>query len=440
MSAFQDVLKTPFVVKVYTAIQSFRTIIQKKYFIRVSKKRQLKKLRELKGKSTIKCIMLVFDSACFRDYLYKLLCDNNRFEVAVVVCPIHSQNQEFREKRLVATYETLVNKGYNNVSMGYDVNTKKYLDIRKELNPDIVFYTNPYRSLIGEKFFITNFSDVLTIYLPYYINNTVEYKMAYDELLHNVVWRYYVETEWHKKLSQKYSSNQSRNVVVTGYSGFDLLLDKNYKPTDDCWKIMDKSFKRIVWAPHQTINPNHTMYYSAFLLIADKMTEFAVKYKDKIQIAFKPHPLLINSLYREWGRERTDAFYEKWRSMDNTCIVEGSYVDLFLTSDAIIHDSASFITEYLILNKPALRTHNGRDLKLQFNDFSIACLEHYYMACNAADVEQFILNLIEGKDPIKDARTRFIHEHLLLPEGNLPSVNIVKDILDSIDNQILYRC
>lgn len=439
MKALNSIIKNPLAVKAYSVIQSLLNAIQKKYLIRISKKRQQKKLYELKNKKTIKCVLLVFDSSCFRDYLYQLLCDNGRFDVVVVVCPIHSQNREYREKRLNATYNSLVSKGYTNVLKGYDEDTKKFLDIKKELKPDIVFYTNPYRSLIGEEFYITKFCNELTIYLPYYINNTVEYKLAYDELLHNVVWRYYVETEWHKKLSQKYSSNHSRNVVVTGYSGFDLLLDKHYRPLDDCWKIKDRSYKRIVWAPHQTINPNHTMYYSAFLLIADKMTEYAIKYKDRIQIAFKPHPLLINSLYSEWGLDRSDAFYEKWRSMENTCIVEGSYVDLFLTSDAIIHDSASFITEYLILNKPSLRTHNGRDLKLQFNDFSLACLEHYYMAYNADDIEQFILNLIEGKDPMKEARTHFVKEQLLPPEGHLPSENIVRDLIESIDNQILYH-
>lgn len=409
------------------------------YYIWITKKEHRIKLKDLKGKDSIKCVILAFGSTGFRERLYELLMRNNRFEVTVVVCPVFNQNQEYRERRLSEDYRYFKNKGFKNIVLGYDVKTKQSLDIKKTFNPDIVIYTNPYRSLIGEQNYITKFCDTLTVYIPYYINNTVEYEMAYNELMHNIVWRYYVETEWHKKLSVKYSTNHSRNVVVTGYPGLDMLLDKNYKPSYNAWKIKDPSLKRIIWAPHQTINPNHTMYYSAFLLIADQMTELARKYKDKVQIAFKPHPFLVINLYKEWGKDRTDAFYDNWRSMENTTIVDGDYIDLFLTSDAIIHDSASFITEYLMLNKPALRTNNGRDLRSQFNEFSIACLEHYYMAYNAHDVEQFIKNVINNFDPKREERTKFVHELLIQQGNNLPSENIVNDILDSIDNQVLYR-
>lgn len=427
------------VISVFNKIQSFFYSIQKWYLIRIIANAQRHKLREVKGKTRIKCVMIVFSIAGFREKLCNLLMSNNRFDVTIVVCPGFSQNQAFREKRVIEVYNYLIGKQYHNVVLGYDNNTKNSLDIKKEFNPDVLIYTSPYRSLIGNKNYITKFRDVLTVYIPYYINNTVEYKLAYDEMLHNVVWRYYVESEWHKQLSIQYSSNHGRNIVVTGYPGFDLLLDKQYKPSQYYWKIKDPSLKRIIWAPHQTINPNHTMYYSAFLLIADEMTELAKKYKKQVQIAFKPHPFLINNLYKEWGRAKTDAFYEEWATMENTCIVNGDYIDLFLTSDAIIHDSASFITEYLILNKPALRTHNGRDLKLQFNDFSLACLEHYYMAYNADDVEHFILDLIHENDPKKEKRTHFINDTLKISENKLPSERIVDDIIDSIDNQILYR-
>jgi len=45
--------------------------------------------------------------------------------------------------------------------------------------------------------------------------------------------------------------------------------------------------------------------------------------------------------------------------------------------------------------------------------------------------------VISGTDPMKEQRTRFIHD-VLLPEG-MPSENILNDILDSIDHQVLYR-
>ena len=53
------------------------------------------------------------------------------------------------------------------------------------------------------------------------------------------------------------------------------------------------------------------------------------------------------------------------------------------------------------------------------------------------DIEVFIQNIIHNIDPLKEQRTKFVNE-VLMPKGS-PSQNIIDDILDSIDNQILYR-
>ena len=420
------------------ALSGIRDYYQKWFFIYYSSQKYKKKLASLKGQK-IKCALLVFSGETFREILYKISVESERFEVSIIVCPVMNQNQNNRERSIRTVYNELCNRGYKNIILGYDFISKKTINIKREINPDIIIYTSPYRSLIGEQNYITHFQDTLTIYIPYFINNTIEYSMTYDELLHNAVWRYYVESDWHKRLSQTYSSNKGRNVVVSGYPGLDKLLDKEYHPIHYYWKSKDLKKKRIIWAPHQTIDPNHSMYYSAFLIIADKMVQIANKYQDEIEIAFKPHPFLFNNLCRVWGEEKARGYYDLWRAMSNTCVVEGDYVDLFLTSDAIIHDSASFITEYLVVNKPALRTYNGRDPKTQFNDFGLACLDNYYKAFSGEDVESFVINVIRDYDPMKEKRTQFIKDNLLKSNGKLPSEIIIEDILDSIDNQVLYH-
>ena len=116
---------------------------------------------------------------------------------------------------------------------------------------------------------------------------------------------------------------------------------------------------------------------------------------------------------------------------------DGDYIDLFISSDAMIHDSGSFLIEYLYVNKPVMRTLNDIPLENMYNPFAIKCLDQYYKAYNEQDVEQFIQNVIDGVDPLKEQRTKFVNE-VLMPKGS-PSQNIIDDILDSIDNQILYR-
>ena len=167
------------------------------------------------------------------------------------------------------------------------------------------------------------------------------------------------------------------------------------------------------------------------------MLDIASKYRKNVLLIFKPHPLLKAKLYKLWGKEKTDIYFLLWKEGENTSISEGEYVDLFLTSDAMIHDSGSFVTEYLFVNKPVMRTINDLPLDKQFNDFALSCLDNYYKAYNKQDIDNFIQNVINGIDPLKEKRTKFVNE-VLMPKGS-PSQNIIDDILDSIDNQILYR-
>lgn len=397
---------------------------------------QKKYMRSLSNKATIRCVFFaLFEEIWKYDRVYKLLTNNPRFEALILICPIVNYGHDNMIDRMERCYNAFKRKGYN-VIKAYK-GADNYVDVMRELQPDIIFYTNPYKGLIDDRYFITNFSNILTVYVPYYFGEGIGYKDAYDSLFCNLLWRRYVETADHKGYAIKYARTKGRNVVTTGYPGIESLIDKNYIPSDSLWKVKDSSLKRVIWAPHHTMEAVGACHYSCFLQYADFMLELANRYRNKVQFIFKPHPLLRNKLNELWGKNKTDIYYSKWDKMDNTSLNEGEYIDLFLTSDAMIHDSGSFIAEYLYTNKPVMRTLNDIPLENMYNPFAIKCLDQYYKAYNEQDVEQFIQNVIDGVDPLKEQRTKFVNE-VLMPKGS-PSQNIIDDILDSIDNQILYR-
>lgn len=393
-------------------------------------------LAQLRMKKPIRCVFLaLFDSVWKYDNVYSIMENDERFEPIILVCPIVNYGESNMIERMDACYKSLQNKGYNNVIKAYDNVSRKYVDLREDLHPDIIFYTNPYSNLIDDRYYIDSFDDILTVYVPYFYSSNCDYTLSYNIPLHNLVWRRYVESDFHKDYSAVYSFNKGKNVVVTGFPGIDFFIDPHYIP-HDAWLNKNHQKKRIIWAPHHTIEPVGLVYYSCFLKYMDFMLFMAKKYVDSIELCFKPHPLLKNKLYELWGKEKTDNYYNVWSKGANTCYVEGDYVDLFLTSDAMIHDSASFIVEYLFVNKPVMRTSNGEELKKQFSSFGLHCLDQYYMAYNEQDIEQFILNVINGVDPLKEQRTQFVNE-FLMPKGGLPSENIINDIIYSITNQRL---
>lgn len=418
----------------------------RKHIDRIKKKRKevklLKKvtklhkesLQKLNNKKQIKCVFFaIYDSTWKYDGVFKLMMKDNRFKPIVLVCPVVNYGRQHMLQTMEKAYTCYRDKGYETIR-SYDETSNIYIDVRRDINPDIIFYTNPYKGLIDEKYYIDNFYDILTVYVSYNYGNSRDYNMFFNLPMHNLTWRNYAETSFHKSYAETYATNHGKNVVVTGYPGIESFISSDYKPKD-VWIDKNHIKKRIIWAPHHSIEPVGIVYYSCFLKYMDFMLFMASKYQKSIELCFKPHPLLRSKLNILWGQEKTDAYYHQWETMPNTSVNEGEYIDLFLESDAMIHDSGSFLIEYLYTKKPVMRTMNDVDPKTMYNDFALDALEVYYKAYNEQDIEQFIQNVIDGVDPMKEARDKFYQERLLPPNGKLPSENIVNDIIDSIRTQ-----
>ena len=166
------------------------------------------------------------------------------------------------------------------------------------------------------------------------------------------------------------------------------------------------------------------------------MLDIAEKNKDRLQIAFKPHPRLKSELYLhpDWGKEKTDRYYQRWESMENTQLETGDFIDLFKTSDAMIHDSGSFTIEYLFVNKPvAFVTADFEALKSEHNDIGRACLDQHYVVHNEKEVFDFINQVVlENQDPMKKQRTEFFQTALKPNVNGNTSEFIVSDIKKSL--------
>jgi CDP-glycerol glycerophosphotransferase (TagB/SpsB family) len=169
------------------------------------------------------------------------------------------------------------------------------------------------------------------------------------------------------------------------------------------------------------------MYYNVFF-------ELAKEYKDRIQFIFKPHPLLLNKLYSQdvWGKEKTDIYYEKWNGLENGMLVLGRYEEIFITSDAMIHDSGSFLIEYLCVNKPVLHTSRDENITDRMNSFGKMAYEHHYHARNVEEIRTFLEMILKGNDSLKPSREVFIKECLIPPNGKSASENILEEIVSEL--------
>ena len=165
------------------------------------------------------------------------------------------------------------------------------------------------------------------------------------------------------------------------------------------------------------------------------MLEYAKNNPTTTSWVFKPHPLLrisavSNGLFKT--AEDYDKYLKRWNDLPNAIVEEGEYLQYMASSDAMILDSVSFMSEYLYFHKPILFLEREG---IAMNEFGEELKEVLYR-CSGNDyaaISNFITNSIDC-DEMKMARDNFFDSHLnyYRKNGYLASEFIYRDIVDSI--------
>jgi CDP-glycerol glycerophosphotransferase (TagB/SpsB family) len=255
---------------------------------------------------------------------------------------------------------------------------------------------------------------------------------AYNKWYQNAAWLDLYENESTYNLSCKEKDNRGINSVITGLPIVDEFCHAEYPSP---WKTQSTPCKKIIWAPHWTITEHSSVMppYSHFLEMADFMLQFAKANIGKMQFAFKPHPSLKKELYKhpDWGKAKTDTYYQIWNDGQNTQLELGEYVSLFMTSDALVHDSSSFCCEYMLTGKPVLFMVKNEEHQVSLlNEMARSVFYAQYLGYSMSDLEQFLeKQVMRSKDPKKEERAKVTARYLLTPHGKTAAENIIQSIL-----------
>lgn len=374
------------------------------------------KVRRLRKKDKIKVVFVVSQLGFWKsENLYLKMLAHPRFEPVILVIKIYERIEEYNR-----VIEHLTAKGYDFIPM----EDKK--SIREVVRPDIIFYVQPYYGVIHPRFdFLRNLQSLFCY--VYYAFHTLNDIYLEDQPFFSFCWQVYFENEIAKENSAKMLYNGASNAVV---SGLPFVDDYFTEVKSDPWKTPKGEKKRIIWAPHHSLPGSGHLAFSTFLTYCDFMLEMADKYRESVQFVFKPHPALESKLFDLWGREKTEAYYERWRSGENTQLENGQYTELFKSSDAMIHDCVSFSIEYHYTCNPVMMLESDDALarKEVTNDFGRMAYDLHYIGKTKEDVEAFIVNVIEGRDEMGAARRDFYEKYLLPPDGSACE-SIIKNIL-----------
>lgn len=385
-------------------------------------------LSNIKGKKKIKIVFLVIHKSVWKvDSVFRKMLEDPYFEPEILVCPYTVYGEERMLEDMDQAFTFFKEKGYSVVKSLNNDGTWVGLN---EIKPDIVFFTNPH-NLTRKEYYEDAYLNYLSCYVPYShdVSKYDGYISQYNQYFHNAVWMIFVPHTVDLFIFKKYSQRKNYNIFPTGYTGCEELLIEGSK---EVWKKQHVNRLKIIWAPHHTIDDKN-LPYSNFLSNAWFFKKIAEKYKEKIHIAFKPHPILKSKLYLhdDWGINKTDMYYKLWEEMENTQLELGDYADLFKTSDAMIHDSGSFLAEYHYVKKPVFYICD-ESVRHFLNPFGVKALESCYRG-GVERVEEFIKCLIENKAHVEEEF--FNQEVKPYFETSFPSEKVISSLKEILKNR-----
>lgn len=401
--------------------------------------------KDFKNGKIINIVFIINFRLTVTDKLIEILEKDPQFNPTIVIIPFDTYGLNIFAKGLnkhqlteyEENYQYFLERGFN-VVKGYDPNLKTLIDLELELEPDIIFYSSPWETALPAEFQIKNLPEnILFCYIPYGIHSSHMVDNQFNQELHKKAWKIFYPTQIHKLLAIKHADRGSCNVVVTGYPKMDPLLDGTHTENPYPWVDSTHEKKRIIWAPHHSIE--FGISFSTFHENYQFFYDYA-KHHPEIEWVFKPHPVLrnyhllnpaVSSEDSPFNREKMEEYYDSWNELPNATVYEGGdYFNLFATSDAMITDSSSFLSEYLYSGHPGMFLTNNDQ---KFNEYGEIIIDAWYQieGTDFDEIENFISNVvIQGEDPLKSIRED-IFQRYLKTNGNPSEIiyNHIKNCL-----------
>ena len=386
-----------------------------------------------RGTRPISVMFLISNTASWKvGPVFARMIQDPDFEPIAAICPITGGALLTEAKKAAELSRVyLDSQGFPYVNMvGLDVEQTR-AEIRR-IDPHLVFFTNPH-NLVPTYLHQEILTSRLTCYVPYHheVMAYGDHQEQYNQYSHNAFWRIFVS---HEQSRQSYETTRIRRdagVIVTGFPACEPLLAPVQAREPSPWKQQERKKKRVIYAPHWLLRPDIKM--ATIDTFGEAIMNLAQKYRDDVQWALRPHPMLKSSLMEtlKWEPKRIEDFFSFWEQSDFCQIHEDDYLPLFLTSDAIVHDSGSFLAEYLYMKKPAMYLMTDQTGERYFNEFGRRAIAACDIGRSSEDIERFLNQLInsENDNENENAADRSFFTNEIAPHFQiLPSIKICDEI------------
>lgn len=286
-------------------------------------------------------------------------------------------------------------------------------------SPDLVFFVKPYDG-IPKKFYIENVDRIAqrSVYIPYganwvdYQNVPLLIRYHFQLPLQDKAWKIFDTPDYLREYYIHYGNRNGENVELIGHPRFDSIR-KFAKMRDSIpliWKKKIEKRKVFMWNTHFS-NRNDGQKdsdWATFELFGQNMLSY-FKLDKEVILLWRPHPLFFNSLLNNkimTSQELEELIITIDNSENIILDTLSDYRYAFSATDALISDASSLLLEFLAIGKPVLYTYQGS----RFSIVNKNLLPAYYKATKWIEIEKFIQNVKEEKDPKKRKRMEVLEK------------------------------
>lgn len=368
-------------------------------------------------------INIVF--VCHRPQVWdslKTVCDacikDSVFNVTIVAIPNKKQlpqtglNHEVYESEGA---EKFFNDYPCKIINGYDYKTKKWFNLKK-LNPDYIFFQQPYNITRPKNYkssVVSKYAKILYVhYAANFIGNGIMEETYPADFISDVDTIFLQDKEDEKLVNSYLKKIKAKTkTILTGFPRYDRI--NKLKSTDSAnWNLPKQpDVKRAIWTPRWSTNEGNCNFFD----YKNELIEYAEEHKD-IDFIFRPHP----QAFLEWNAtgEMPEAQAKEYKRRYENCPnakidTRKEYLSTFYSSDFMITDMSSIVAEYFLTGKPIIYCHK----KDCFNDFSRKLSEGFYWVRNWTELQNVIEMLKTGNDPLYEKRQQIIKNNFYINQN-----------------------
>lgn len=346
--------------------------------------------------------------------LYNMMRQDTRFEPYLLCVPYGIKANELINPNRTENdaYDYCKSHGYKE-AINTLIRKNTWLDL-KELKLDYVIYSRPYNSFMPRCYTtheISKFSKVCLIMYGMELSEETA-KIALNRDFMAFVYCFFADSN--RIMMRNIKNNKMlhmlglQKTICTG----NPIIEKMYNSANaigTSWDFSRNTF-RVIWTPRWTTDPsvggtNFFKYRNTFFALAGKYPE--------IDFLFRPHPLALPNFVEkgEMTDEEVTLFQNRCDSTPNISLdYEKVYAATFWQSSVLVSDISSIIPEYFITGKPIIFCDTN--MELQLASYIKRILEGCYIVKNESELEQCLLMLKLGEDPLKEKRQIILEEVL----------------------------